>query len=50
MPKDFVLQKHNRVVPDTMILGTYGSKWREILSSQQKKAFEKLLDIGHELR
>lgn len=50
MPKDFVLQKHNRVVPDTMVLGTYGSKWREILSSQQRKVFEKLLDIGHELR
>jgi hypothetical protein len=50
MPKDFVLQKNNRVVPDTMILGTYGSKWREILSSKQRQAFEKLLDIGYELR
>ncbi|MEI8008196.1 MAG: hypothetical protein WCI00_01805 [bacterium] len=50
MPKNFVLQKHNRVVPDTIIFGTYGPKWRELLPSKQKKTFERLLDIGHELK
>ncbi len=50
MPRNFVLQKHNKVTPDSIVLSTYGSKWKEVLLPKQKKAFEKLLDIGHELR
>jgi hypothetical protein len=50
MPKDFVLQKSNRVVPGTIVLGTYGAEWREVVSPKQRKTFEKLLYIEDELK
>ena len=49
MPKDFVLQRHNRVATDAMVLGTYGNRWEKLLSSKQQNTFRRLLKIGNEL-
>ena len=50
MDKKFILSKHYKTAPDTLIYGSYGDSRKKVFTNKQKKVFNELQRIGSNLK